>query len=298
MGVLLSLLPESFLWLGCLSAVLIVGIPHGALDIYLLWFNEKKSLSVFAKAITQYILMVLLGLFLWRIAPELFWASFFFAAIYHFGSSDEHPEVLAVIAGNSLFRLLWILSRGTMLVFAPLAFHPAKIVSYLSLAAPVGFAAQITAVSPYLLAYAGCFYLWTTYQCWKKSPLMAYRWILLKHLFSLFVLIALFFVSDPLLSFSLYFCCHHSLTHSMRVLNRIRNRVSDPLWVFLGLGTTLGVIPIVIWVSEKIAAGTVSQGIVTASFVTIAALTFPHLLVVQKLHQVLHRRLRHRLQRI
>lgn len=285
MGVLLSLLPESLLWAGCLSAILLVGIPHGALDVYLLWFNEKKSFSLFAKALTHYILMVLLGLLFWRAAPELFWISFFFAAIYHFGSSDEHPEVLAVISNNSLYRALWILSRGTILVFAPAAFHQEKIASYLKLAAPGGFSTQITAVSPILFAYAGFFYLWTTYRCWKRSPLMAYRWILIKHMFALLVLIALFFVSDPLLSFTLYFCCHHSLTHSFRVFNRIWNRLSNPWWILFGLGTTLGVIPILIWVSGKMNLVPSSQGMITASFVAIAALTFPHLIVVKKLHQ-------------
>lgn len=290
MGFLLSLLPESFLWIGCLSVVLLVGVPHGALDIYLLWFEDQKTLSHFAKSIGKYICLVLCGLLFWRFSPELFWGSFFAAAIYHFGSSDEHLEVLTVITGKSLYKALWILSRGTVLVFAPVAFHPQKITTYLSQAAPIHFAQQISALAPFLCAYAGVFFLWGTFRCWKRAPLTSYRWILIKHLVSLLILILLFIVADPLLSFSLYFCCHHSLTHTFRVWGRIKKRISNHWLFFWGAVTTLCVIPVLWWVPKQMVLGSTPEGLVTASFVTIAALTFPHLLVVQDLHDSLRLR--------
>lgn len=291
MGFLLSLLPESFLWMGCLGAVLLIGIPHGALDIYLLWFNDKNEHLSFVKSISQYILMVLGGLILWRLFPELFWGGFFLAATYHFGSSDEHPEVMAAIASQSMYRIVWILSRGTVLVFAPAAFHPAKMASYLSQAAPSSFATQICEVAPFLCAYAGIFFVWATYQCWKRSHLQSYRLILIKHLVSLLLLLGLFMVAEPLLSFSLYFCCHHSLTHSFRVVGKIRRRTQGAYLVLWAGLITLGVLPILLWVSKRMSMSHLSESWVTASFVTIAALTFPHLIVVKTLHERLRKRL-------
>lgn len=290
MGFLLSLLPESFLWMGCLGAVLLIGIPHGALDIYLLWFNDQNERLSFVKSVSQYILMVLGGLLLWQFFPELFWGGFFFAAIYHFGSSDEHPEVLAAISNHSVNRVLWILSRGTILVLAPAVFHPAKITAYLSQAAPASFAKQLCELAPFLCAYAAIFFCWATHQCWKKSSLRSYRLILIKHFVSLLLLVGLFMVAEPLLSFSLYFCCHHSLTHSFRVIGKIRRRTQGAyLALWAGL-ITLGVLPILFWVSKQMSMPHLSESWVTASFVAIAALTFPHLIVVQSLHEKLKRR--------
>lgn len=292
MGFFLSLLPESVLWMGCLGAILVVGIPHGAFDIYLLWFHSKKNLYLFFSSISKYLLLVFLALLFWKQWPELFWALFFFAAIYHFGSSDEHPEVLATISSRSLFKTLWILSRGTVLVLAPAAFHPQKIANYLSYAAPEHFAQQLPQIAPFLCGYAAVLYLWTTFQCWKKSGLLAYRWILMKHLASLIVLVLLFVVADPLLSFSLYFCCHHSLSHTFRVLARFQNRVSGKGLAVTLVLTTLSVIPLLFWVEKHFALRTTSDGIVTAAFVGIAALTFPHLVVVHELHKTLYRKFR------
>ena len=290
MGVLLSLLPESQLWLGCLGAVLLVGIPHGSLDIYLLWFKSKKKPLHFIASICKYIFIVILGLLFWKQFPELFWAFFFFAAIYHFGGSDEHPEILASITYKSVFKTLWVLSRGTLLVFAPFTFHPQKITTYLSYAVPTSFAAKLTTIAPFLFGYASIGFLFSTIICWKKSPLYSYRWILIKHLLSLFIIIALFVVADPLLSFSLYFCCHHSLSHSFRVLNRFQTRFRTMGTFLTVLGTTLCSIPLLFWVERQFAQRTTPDGMVTASFVAIAALTFPHLIVVNDLHKNLSRR--------
>jgi len=292
MGLILSLLSESFLWVGCLGVILVVGIPHGALDVYLLWFHGKQNLYSFALSIFKYLLLVFLGAGIWKINPELFWSLFFFAAIFHFGSSDEHPEVLASIISNSVLRTLWILARGTLLVFAPVVFHRDKIINYLSYAVPESFANQLTHVAPFLCVYAAVLYLWSTFQSWKKSSLLVYRWILIKHLLSLSVLILLFIVAEKLLSFSLYFCCHHSLTHTFRVLDRIHNRVSKVGGVLAVTLTTLCVIPLLFWIEKQFALRTTPDGVVTAVFVGIAALTFPHLIVVHDLHLKLCRKFR------
>lgn len=290
MGVLLSLLPESQLWLGCLGAVLLVGIPHGALDIYLLWFKNKKTPRRFLTSVLKYIFIVILGLLFWRKFPQLFWGVFFFAAIYHFGSSDEHPEILESISPNSAFKTLWILSRGTLLVFAPFTFHPHKIITYLSYAVPVSFARELTAVAPFLFGYAALGFLFATFKCWRKSPLNTYRLILMKHLFSIVILLLLFAVADPLLSFSLYFCCHHSLSHSFRVLSRFQNRIRGLNAFLVVTGITLCSIPLLFWVERHFTLRTTPDGVVTATFVVIAALTFPHLFVVDDLQKALYRR--------
>lgn len=294
LGVLLSLLPEFFLWRTCLLLVVLVGVPHGALDGYLLAIEAKKSWKKFSLSIAQYIFLVVCSLFIWRVFPHLFWAAFFAAAAYHFGMSDEHPEVLRAISTQALYRTLWILSRGFLLVFAPIACHPQKIAGYISQAATPQFATQVTHVAPFFCIYAAVIFLWTTFQSWRRASLQTYRWILVKHLVALAVFLLLFAVADPLVSFTLYFCCHHSLNHTFRVLGKVqwtKKKGTIGVWAF-----TLTVLAILFfqWVRKYVVDVQLPIGWVSASFVTIAALTFPHLIVVRDLHQQLKQRFRTR----
>ncbi|NBT57546.1 hypothetical protein EBT16_02065 [bacterium] len=153
MGYLLSLLPESFLWIGCLSCIFVLGVPHGALDIYLIWSESKGSIRRSCLLMCSYLSLVLLALGLWRISSEWFWFLFFFSAVYHFGISDEHPALLNLLLRNPLTRSLWIFSRGLVLVFGPAAFHPEKILKYLKPATTQDFAQGLIAVAPFLFGY-------------------------------------------------------------------------------------------------------------------------------------------------
>lgn len=287
-GYLLSLLPDSLLWIGCLSTVLVLGVPHGALDIYLLWSQSEKKIKVYLFSIARYISFSLLSLFVWKISPSLFWILFFFAAVYHFGNSDEHPSVLATFASHPVNRLLWILSRGTILVFAPATFHPEKIQSYLNQAAPESFASGFVQIAPFLFTYAICFYLVSSTLSLRQAKLRTHRFLLLKHFFSVGIFVLLFMVADPLVGFSLYFCCHHSLNHWFRVSQKKSELKVG--FLILALFFTLPIIPLWVWARGEIAGGAVPEGMVSACFVAIAALTFPHLFVVEKLHQKLNQK--------
>lgn len=287
MGFFLSLLPESYLWVGCLSAVVLIGVPHGALDICLLWTESQKDASILFRAVLKYVLLVIGSLGVWRISSDLFWFCFFFAAVYHFGSTDEHPQVLRIISKNSWNRVLWVLSRGTLLVFAPAAFHPEKVIGYLNQAASPSFAIGLTSVASFLCVYSGLIYLWTSLNCYKKSSFKVHRFILLKHLCSVSVFILLFWVADPLVSFSLYFCCHHSLNHSFRVLNRNPWKKSNLYLVLVMIALTLSVLPLMFWARGHMKISTIPKATVAACFIAVAALTFPHLLVVKRLHEKL-----------
>jgi len=294
MGVALSLLPVSKLWLGCLTFVILVGIPHGALDIYLLWFRNEKKLITFLVSMVRYLVFVGCGLLLWQKLPELFWAAFFLAAVYHFGSSDEHPEILNSLFSNPALKNLWILSRGALLVFAPFVFHPQKITDYLSYAVPVSFATRVTSVAPFLLIYAGIGLIATTGQALRKSSLQVHRWILVKYFLTLVVILLLFVVGDPLVCFSLYFCCHHSLVHTYRVLKKFSVSIK-PLRLGVAVGLSVVVLFLLLnWVEQHFVLRGASEGIVTAMFVALAALTFPHLIEVQHLHHALPQRIRKR----
>jgi len=286
-GYLLSLLPDSYLWLACLGLVLVVGVPHGALDIFLLWSESQKKISRFTFEVSKYLLIAGASLLLWKLASDFFWFVFFFAAVFHFGSSDEHPEVLKSISPNSWTRLVWVLSRGILLVFTPAVFHSVKIESYLSQASSTEFARAFVQVAPFLFVYAVLSFGIASWIFYRSASLTAFRWLGVKYFCLVGVFILLFWVADPLVSFSLYFCFYHSLNHGFRVLGKIRNRKKTGwVWVFF---LSLPIIPLGFWAQKQMAQSFSKESAITACFVAIAALTFPHLIVVEKLHLRLKR---------
>ncbi|NBX75471.1 MAG: hypothetical protein EBQ92_02875 [Proteobacteria bacterium] len=287
MGYLLSLLPETFLWLGCLSCILILGVPHGALDIYLIWSESKKNIRRACLFLAAYISVILLALGLWRISSEWFWFLFFLSAVYHFGASDEHPELISAMFRNSFKRLLWSYSRGLVLVFAPAAFHSNKILNYLKQATSLDFAAGFVAVAPFLFAYGLTFYLTVSLVSFRRVSSRTYRMLILKQVVSLLLIVALFRVSDPLVGFCLYFCCYHSLNHSFRVFSKTKK--SNSSFFFAASLFTIPILPIWFWSGFRLPAGSSQENWVIACFVSIAALTFPHLFMVRKLHETLKR---------
>jgi Brp/Blh family beta-carotene 15,15'-monooxygenase len=262
-----------------------MGVPHGALDAYLLWMDSKENAYPVLLRLVRYIGLVGIALLTWRFSSELFWFLFFLSAVYHFGTSDEHPAVLGAIFPHSLSRFLWEFNRGLVLVFAPAAFHSEKIFGYLNTATSFEFAVGFVRVAPFLCGYGLLIYLWTSLRGAMKAQLTSHRWLILKHLFSLVVFILLFKVSDPLVGFTLYFCCHHSLTHWFRVVSNKKSPIIQ--FVAVGILFTLPVIPLLFWTQDKISNGMEATEMVTACFVVIAALTFPHLKVVQTQHEKL-----------
>jgi Brp/Blh family beta-carotene 15,15'-monooxygenase len=218
-----------------------------------------------------------------------FWSSFLFAAVYHFGSSDEHPQVLALICHSSLSKALWILSRGAILVFGPVTAYPDKVIEYLSLAAPQAYAEKLCQIAPFFFVYAIFLFLLATFWSWKKIPLMTYKWLLIKHLASISIFVLLFFVAEPLVSFTLYFCCHHSMAHTFRVISRVRKSLSSYWGSIWGVLAIVGVLPIIVWVTSQLSTQSNSNTAVIALFIMVASVTFPHLLVVNELHQALNR---------
>lgn len=287
-GYLLSLLPDSLLWIACLGLVILVGVPHGALDIFLLWSESQKKLSLLIREVFKYLLLAGSSLLVWKVSSDLFWFLFFLAAVFHFGASDEHPEVLKAISPNSWTRHIWILSRGVLLVFTPAVFHAHKIFDYLSQASSGNFATAFVRVAPFLCAYAALSFGLTSWQFYKKASLNAFRWLGMKYFCSILIFILLFWVADPLISFSLYFCFYHSVNHSFRVLDKSKNQ--KKWWVLGSFILTLPILPLSFWAQKQMPQSLSKETTVTACFVAIAALTFPHLVVVEQLHLKLKRR--------
>jgi Brp/Blh family beta-carotene 15,15'-monooxygenase len=116
-------------WLFLSSAVLL-GMPHGALDPWIMQWIERRrlSLSGLLKLLLVYVAVVAAaGLFVWQHRAAAVGALLLLTA-WHWGTSDasglplRRPSVTWLLAG---------LARGAVLISAPLFFHRASAIEFL-----------------------------------------------------------------------------------------------------------------------------------------------------------------------
>ena len=103
----------------CFFLIATIGVSHGSLDNYkgkkLLKFYSLKNSIIFY---LSYILIALFIILLWKILPTTTLFIFLIIAAYHFGKEDSLNKIK-----KSNFKLLYYFSRGSIIIFAPLAFH-------------------------------------------------------------------------------------------------------------------------------------------------------------------------------
>lgn len=244
------------------ALIIILGVPHGALDtLFARELYGVNSVTAWIKFSVIYLVMAALVVGLWYLAPLLFLIGFIAISIAHF-SGDPDGET------GWFIRLIY----GGAIIFIPVLKHPQEIADVFSLL--VGEKSSQALMPwmsglalPWLLALAGV----VLYLVSKKSPL-SYELLSLG-------LIA-YFVS-PLISFTIFFCGMHSARHIIRTAAFAK--YSQPV-LLLGamLLPMIGVIALstVSWFMLK--NQTLDGRVVQIVFVGLAALTVPHMALVEQ----------------
>jgi len=244
------------------ALIIILGVPHGALDtLFARELYGVNSVAAWIKFSVIYLMMAALVVVLWYLAPLLFLIGFIGISIAHF-SGDPDSEV------GWFIRLIY----GGAIIFIPTLKHPQEIADVFTLL--VGEKSSQALMPwmsglalPWLLALSGV----VIYLVIKKSPL-SFEFLCLG-------LIA-YFVS-PLISFTVFFCGMHSARHIIRTAAFAK--YSQPL-LLLGamLLPMLGVLALstVSWFMLK--NQTLDGRVVQIVFVGLAALTVPHMALVEQ----------------
>lgn len=244
------------------ALIIILGVPHGALDtLFARELYGVNSISSWIKFSFIYLIMAGLVVGLWYIAPLLFLIGFIGISIAHF-SGDPDGET------GWLIRLIY----GGAIIFIPVLKHPREIEDLFSLL--VGATSSQALMPwmsglalPWLLALA----VVVLYLIIKKSPL-SYELLSLG-------LIA-YFVS-PLISFTIFFCGMHSARHIIRTAAFAK--YSQPL-LLLGamLLPMIGVLVMSVASWFLLKNQTLDGRVVQIVFVGLAALTVPHMALVEQ----------------
>jgi len=244
------------------SLIVVLGVPHGALDT--VFARELYGVSTpmaWLRFSLIYLLMVVAVVALWYVAPLLFLIGFLGISIAHF-SGDPDGEV------PWLVRIIY----GGAIIFIPLIRHASEIADLFSLlvgarASQLLMPWMVYLAVPWLLSLAAVI----LYLLWKQSHLS----------FEFMCLAILAYFVSPLISFTVFFCAMHSARHIIRTANYAKQSTPKLLWV----ATLLPMIGVVIlsaaaWILLK--DRSLDGRVVQIIFVGLAALTVPHMALVEQ----------------
>jgi len=244
------------------TMILLLGVPHGALDTIFAYklYDLRKPLDWIVFTLV-YLLLAALVVAIWRLAPMVFLIFFLLISIAHFSGDPEKgtPLPTRILYGGSILILPALLHSGEVgrlfgfLVGAPPA---CLLMPWISLLAWIWLPCSVLAV----IALA-----------WSDSLTAL----------DIGSVILLAVVAPPLLAFTLFFCGMHSARHILRTID-YSGTFSRPLLVLSALLPMIGVLVIAVVAWEFLKGKSVDERIVQVVFVGLAALTVPHMALVER----------------
>ena len=255
------LLPWQAGWVCAVVTIIVLGVPHGALDVEIgrTLLRHRLGRVWFPIFALPYLALVAAVLVAWRWAPEVTLAAFLLASVWHFGSEE---------AGGGLAALV----LGGIPVTVPVLVHPAATAQVLSAAAGLTLATPPAWLSVGSLIWLLPAVLWTV------RTIAAGR---IRRLALPLLLCGCFVALPPLTAFALYFVAVHAPAHTdalvrhptraPRVLNAATAwRLALPVTILTVL------IGAALW---PFSAGEPAVRLVRVTLQLLAALTLPHMLL-------------------
>jgi len=242
--------------------ILFMGVPHGALDIvFARQFVGVRSITDWALFSLSYVAAAALVVGFWWAAPGFFLAAFLLISVFHFSGDPEGVT-------PALFRLLY----GGSVILCPLVLHQSEVLNVFAYLAGVPNAQIIVA----LLHWAA--WPWTI--AIGVVAITGVRRHPIRNI-ELASVAALLILAPPLLGFTIYFCGMHSARHVLRTRDyshegNLRSLLRIAFWPML---ITLAGVAIVWWISYD---SPLNMRLAQLLFVGLAALTVPHMLVIEK----------------
>lgn len=246
--------------------VVLIGLPHGAFDgavaVYLGVGRTIRSLLVFCAG---YCLLAAVVILLWMQFPAAMLIAFLLISAVHFGWGDA-------TSNNRLGFAIQVAIHGAIPVFGIAVFHADEVRSLFNLisdgsASPALFLAQLICwlVAGLLPVYAVL--------AWR-DPSMRWRFIE-----GIGLVIAMAFL-PPLVGFALYFCLFHTARHMAHIWQNLRTvmPVRQVYWqaaIFTMLSWGAGLL-VFMWLDS----GDITADLMRVIFVGLAALTVPHMILV------------------
>ena len=246
--------------LALMAIIIILGVPHGALDTLFAkqYYNLNSAKNWIIFLIGYSLLAVLVvGFWLWK--PVLFFIGFIVISIFHF--ADDLPSGTPFTA-----KILY----GGSIIILPTLLHQQQIAQLFSYFIAVPDANNLVNIL-YALAF-----IWaagiviSSFSCLKANKYTSLEMISV----SLLALLA-----SPLVAFAIYFCGMHSMRHLLRSNIYLSESTKKLKLAALTLPTFFVLIAAAFcWPLLQNQAFDIK--LIQLLFVTLAALTVPHMLLL------------------
>ena len=243
--------------------ILFLGVPHGALDtLYARPLYRLQSFGAWIVFGAAYVGLAALVVALWAMMPFAFLLGFLLVSAFHF--SGDPAEGTPVV-----FRALY---GGAIIVFPALR-HDGQVTELFSFLAGAETAARLVEALHWI-AFAWLFAtLWAAARQVKKNLVTSLEMVSVA---------ALAIFASPLVAFCVFFCGMHSIRHILRTHDYSEKKS------YLQL-LQLALLPFLLTLAGASAGwyflsdASFDGRVVQLVFVSLAALTVPHMLLVDRL---------------
>jgi Brp/Blh family beta-carotene 15,15'-monooxygenase len=246
-----------------IGAILLIGVPHGGFDgAVARRIGWPVGVAPWLSFHLAYIALAALVVGLWWLFPLSSLGVFLLISAFHFGASD--------IADNGSDWLPWVAHGGLICIAIP-CLQPSRVEPIFAVLVGVDNAGVLMwgitlLFIPWIMSCIG----YLGYAYFKPQ----YR----KTLISLLILLGLVSMLAPLWSFALYFCLWHSRGHTLRLWHSLAQSERTRSIREAAIYTVSA------WVSMGIIfyhlQGEATALLVQLTFIGLAALTLPHMLLV------------------
>ncbi len=253
-----AVLPWQAGWICAVAAIVVFGVPHGALDVEIgrSLLRDRVGGWWFAAFAGPYLVLVAAVLLAWRWAPEATLAAFLAASVWHFGTEDTGSRGLAA------------LFRGGLPIAVPVLLHPHATAHVFSAASGLALSEP-----PLWLSAASLL--------WLAPALLTVRRCRTRDLLLPGGLCVAFAILPPLTAFACYFVVIHAPAHMAALIRhsgrapRVRDDASA--WRLAAPTTVLTIaIGAALWPAFP---GETPVRLLCLTLQLLAALTLPHMIL-------------------
>lgn len=249
-----------------LLMIVLIGLPHGALDgAIAIHLGAGRSIASIIQFLLLYVLCGLIVILLWYNFSSISLAVFLIISMIHFGWGDSNSKI------NSL-TFLQIICHGGIVVFGIVYFHIKEVTPLFDMLTQnkSNIPIQLSIYFFYIVSLLTIIYFCLT----LRIHALRIRFLEL----SVVWLIVIFF--PPLLGFAVYFCFIHTARHVRNIWIELKVEISRKTIITQALVLTL-----ISWLMGIMAFYTLDTGgldvnIIRIIFIGLAALTVPHMILV------------------
>ena len=244
-----------------LLAILIIGIPHGASDILIARRMYSQGWFKLLSFIIGYFFLAIIVLITWHFYPIFSLSSFLLISALHFGLLDT-------LANQTTdYKALRAFIYGATPIIIPITFHTSEVNEIFNLLIfdESDFAYQLDLLFP--------FWLIGVIVLFAKNGRKTVR-----ELLEIILLACLLALIPPLWGFAFYFCFVHSVRHFLN-LSKTLNQIGK-FDIFAIIVTIAATLMLILAATLLLTGERIEDELLRVTFIGLAALTVPHMLLV------------------